>query len=279
MVNYTSKEVSIESKLENLKNFISNYSSAIIAYSGGTDSSLIAKLANDVLGNKNTLVVIAVSPSLNQKEFKLAINLAETNNWNFKPIFTEEFDNDNYLKNDLSRCFYCKFELYEKLEKIFDNENYQAIFNGTNFDDLGDFRPGLDAAKKKNIVSPLVKCKITKNEVRQIAKIIGLANWDKPAQPCLSSRVPYGVRISMDSLKRIEKAENFLSDIGFSNFRVRMHGDLAKIEVSEKDFVKFSNYQLREKIVSSLKKFGFKFVSLDLMFFSSGNLSRAQIDE
>tara|TARA_B100000131_G_scaffold245084_1_gene237838 strand:+ start:535 stop:1374 length:840 start_codon:yes stop_codon:yes gene_type:complete len=279
LVNYTSKEVSIESKLENLKNFISNYSSAIIAYSGGTDSSLIAKLANDVLGNKNTLVVIAVSPSLNQKEFKLAINLAETNNWNFKPIFTEEFDNDNYLKNDLSRCFYCKFELYEKLEKIFDNENYQAIFNGTNFDDLGDFRPGLDAAKKKNIVSPLVKCKITKNEVRQIAKIIGLANWDKPAQPCLSSRVPYGVRISMDSLKRIEKAENFLSDIGFSNFRVRMHGDLAKIEVSEKDFVKFSNYQLREKIVSSLKKFGFKFVSLDLMFFSSGNLSRAQIDE
>jgi len=279
LVNYTSKEVSIESKLENLKNFISNYSSAIIAYSGGTDSSLIAKLANDVLGNKNTLVVIAVSPSLNQKEFKLAINLAETNNWNFKPIFTEEFDNDNYLKNDLNRCFYCKFELYEKLEKIFDNENYQAIFNGTNFDDLGDFRPGLDAAKKKNIVSPLVKCKITKNEVRQIAKIIGLANWDKPAQPCLSSRVPYGVRISMDSLKRIEKAENFLSDIGFSNFRVRMHGDLAKIEVSEKDFVKFSNYQLREKIVSSLKKFGFKFVSLDLMFFSSGNLSRAQIDE
>ena len=204
MVNFTSKKVSFEKKLENLKEFISNYTSAIIAYSGGIDSSLVAQLANNILGKKNTLVVIAVSPSLNNKEFKLATNLAKMNDWNFKPIFTQEFSNDNYLKNDLSRCFYCKFELYEKIEKIFEEEDYQAIFNGTNFDDLGDFRPGLDAAKKKNIVSPLVKCKINKNEVRQIAKLIGLPNWDKPAQPCLSSRVPYGVRISMDSLKRIE---------------------------------------------------------------------------
>ena len=279
MVNFTSKKLSFENKLENLKEFISNYTSAIIAYSGGIDSSLIAQLANNVLGKKNTLVVIAVSPSLNSKEFKLATNLAKMNNWNFKPIYTQEFSNDNYLKNDLSRCFYCKFELYEKLEKIFEEEEYQAIFNGTNFDDLGDFRPGLDAAKKKNIVSPLVKCKINKNEVRQIAKLIGLPNWDKPAQPCLSSRVPYGVRISMDNLKKIERSENFLSDLGFLNFRVRMHGDLAKIEVSEDDFVKFSNHHLREKIIKNFKKFGFKFVSLDLKFFSSGNLSRAQIDE
>ena len=279
MVNFTSKKVSFEKKLENLKEFISNYTSAIIAYSGGIDSSLVAQLANNILGKKNTLVVIAVSPSLNNKEFKLATNLAKMNDWNFKPIFTQEFSNDNYLKNDLSRCFYCKFELYEKIEKIFEEEDYQAIFNGTNFDDLGDFRPGLDAAKKKNIVSPLVKCKINKNEVRQIAKLIGLPNWDKPAQPCLSSRVPYGVRISMDSLKRIERSENFLSDLGFSNFRVRMHGDLAKIEVSEDDFVKFSNHHLREKVIKKFKNFGFKFVSLDLMFFSSGNLSRAQIDE
>ena len=279
MINFTSKRVSIQNKLENLKEFISNYSSAIIAYSGGIDSSLVAQLTNSVLGRENTLVVIAVSPSLNNKEFKLATNLAKIKNWNFKPIFTQEFNNDNYLKNDLSRCFYCKFELYEKLEKLFEVENYQAIFNGTNFDDLGDFRPGLDAAKKKNIVSPLVKCKINKNEVRQLAKLIGLPNWDKPAQPCLSSRVPYGVRISMDSLKRIERSENFLSDLGFLNFRVRIHGDLAKIEVSEDDFVKFSNHQLRQTIIKNFKKFGFKFVSLDLMFFSSGNLSRAQINE
>ena len=279
MINFTSKRVSIQNKLENLKEFISNYSSAIIAYSGGIDSSLVAQLTNSVLGRENTLVVIAVSPSLNNKEFKLATNLAKIKNWNFKPIFTQEFNNDNYLKNDLSRCFYCKFELYERLEKLFEVENYQAIFNGTNFDDLGDFRPGLDAAKKKNIVSPLVKCKINKNEVRQLAKLIGLPNWDKPAQPCLSSRVPYGIRISMDSLKRIEKSENFLSDLGFLNFRVRIHGDLAKIEVSEDDFVKFSNYRLRQSIIKNFKKFGFKFVSLDLMFFSSGNLSRAQINE
>ena len=279
MINFTSKRVSIQNKLENLKEFISNYSSAIIAYSGGIDSSLVAQLTNSVLGRENTLVVIAVSPSLNNKEFKLATNLAKIKNWNFKPIFTQEFNNDNYLKNDLSRCFYCKFELYERLEKLFEVENYQAIFNGTNFDDLGDFRPGLDAAKKKNIVSPLVKCKINKNEVRQLAKLIGLPNWDKPAQPCLSSRVPYGIRISMDSLKRIERSENFLSDLGFLNFRVRIHGDLAKIEVSEDDFVKFSNYRLRQSIIKNFKKFGFKFVSLDLMFFSSGNLSRAQIDE
>mgnify|MGYP006785796111 FL=1 len=143
MINFTSKRVSIQNKLENLKEFISNYSSAIIAYSGGIDSSLVAQLTNSVLGRENTLVVIAVSPSLNNKEFKLATNLAKIKNWNFKPIFTQEFNNDNYLKNDLSRCFYCKFELYERLEKLFEVENYQAIFNGTNFDDLGDFRPGL----------------------------------------------------------------------------------------------------------------------------------------
>ena len=155
----------------------------------------------------------------------------------------------------------------------------KSLEKATRVVDLGDFRPGLDAAKKKNIVSPLVKCKINKNEVRQLAKLIGLPNWDKPAQPCLSSRVPYGIRISMDSLKRIERSENFLSDLGFLNFRVRIHGDLAKIEVSEDDFVKFSNHQLRQTIIKNFKKFGFKFVSLDLMFFSSGNLSRAQINE
>ena len=125
MVNFTSKKLSFENKLENLKEFISNYTSAIIAYSGGIDSSLIAQLANNVLGKKNTLVVIAVSPSLNNKEFKLATNLAKMNNWNYKPIYTQEFSNDNYLKNDLSRWFYCKFELYEKLER--DKELYKEF--------------------------------------------------------------------------------------------------------------------------------------------------------
>ena len=190
-------------------------------------------------------------------------------------IFTEEFNNDNYLKNDLNRCFYCKFELYEKLEEILIKENFSVVFNGTNFDDLSDIRPGIDAAKKKNIVSPLVKCKINKNEIRQIAKELGLPNWDKPAQPCLSSRVPHGVKINMDILKRIEEAENYLSDLGFVNFRVRIHGDLAKIEAQENDFEKFNDYEIRKNIVNNFKSFGFKFVSLDLMFFKSGNLSRA----
>ncbi len=275
MVNYTRNNTSLETKINDLENFISNYTNAIVAYSGGIDSSLVASIATNVLGKSNSLIVIAVSPSLNRKEYERALDLAKKNDWNFKSIYTNEFSNNNYLKNDFSRCFYCKFELYEKLEEILKNEKYNVIFNGTNIDDLSDFRPGNDAAKKKNIVSPLVKCKINKNEIRQIAKQIGLPNWDKPAQPCLSSRVPHGVKISMDILKKIEDSENFLNELGFVNFRVRIHGDLAKIEASENDFEKFSDPEIRKKIVKNFKKYGFKYVSLDLMFFKSGNLSRA----
>ena len=275
MVNDLSNNVSISDKIKDLENFVSTYSSAIVAYSGGIDSSLIANISNKVLGKNKTLVVIAVSPSLNNKEYKQALELAKKYDWNFKPIFTEEFNNDNYLKNDFNRCFYCKFELYEKLDEILKKENFSVIFNGTNIDDLSDIRPGIDAAKKKNIVSPLVKCKINKNEIREIAKELGLPNWDKPAQPCLSSRVPHGVRINMDILNKIEEAENYLSSIGFVNFRVRIHGDLAKIEAQKDDFEKFYNYEVRKKIVENFKNFGFKFVSLDLMFFKSGNLSRS----
>lgn len=275
MVNYTRNNTSLATKINDLENFISNYTNAIVAYSGGIDSSLVASIATNVLGKSNSLIVIAVSPSLNRKEYERALDLAKKNDWNFKSIYTNEFSNNNYLKNDFSRCFYCKFELYEKLEEILKNEKYNVIFNGTNIDDLSDFRPGNDAAKKKNIVSPLVKCKINKNEIRQIAKQIGLPNWDKPAQPCLSSRVPHGVKISMDILKKIEDSENFLNELGFINFRVRIHGDLAKIEASENDFEKFSDPEIRKKIVKNFKKYGFKYVSLDLMFFKSGNLSRA----
>lgn len=275
LVNYTRNNTSLATKINDLENFISNYTNAIVAYSGGIDSSLVASIATNVLGKSNSLIVIAVSPSLNRKEYERALDLAKKNDWNFKSIYTNEFSNNNYLKNDFSRCFYCKFELYEKLEEILKNEKYNVIFNGTNIDDLSDFRPGNDAAKKKNIVSPLVKCKINKNEIRQIAKQIGLPNWDKPAQPCLSSRVPHGVKISMDILKKIEDSENFLNELGFINFRVRIHGDLAKIEASENDFEKFSDPEIRKKIVKNFKKYGFKYVSLDLMFFKSGNLSRA----
>ena len=275
MVNDLSNNVSISDKIKDLENFVSTYSSAIVAYSGGIDSSLIANISNKVLGKNKTLVVIAVSPSLNKNEYKQALDLAKKYDWNFKPIFTEEFNNDNYLNNDFNRCFYCKFELYEKLDEILKKENFSVIFNGTNIDDLSDIRPGIDAAKKKNIVSPLVKCKINKNEIREIAKELGLPNWNKPAQPCLSSRVPHGVRINMDILKKIEHAENYLSSIGFVNFRVRIHGDLAKIEAQKDDFEKFYNYEVRKKIVENFKNFGFKFVSLDLMFFKSGNLSRS----
>jgi len=275
LVNYTTNNLPLTTKIDKLEKFVSGYSSAIIAYSGGIDSSLIANITNKVLGKSKTLVVIAVSPSLNNNEYKQALILAKKFDWNFQPIFTEEFKNDNYLKNDFNRCFYCKFELYEKLEEILNKENFDVIFNGTNFDDLSDIRPGIDAAKKKNIVSPLVKCKINKNEIRQIAKDLGMPNWNKPAQPCLSSRVPHGVRINMDILKKIEESENYLSDLGFKNFRVRVHGDLAKIEANEDDFEKFYDYKIRKDIVKNFKSFGFKFVSLDLMFFKSGNLSRA----
>ena len=199
--------------------------------------------------------------------------MANKNNWNYSEIETNEFDNKDYRKNNPSRCFFCKFELYSSLDKISKESGIEVVFNGTNIDDLGDYRPGNKAAKQIKVVSPLLECGISKSEIRDIALFFGLDNWSKPAQPCLASRVPYGTEITMNILKQIEDAENYLHDLGFKNFRVRNHGSVARIELEESDFKMLLNKKLRFSIDEKFRKLGFNFVSLDLRGFKSGSLN------
>ena len=264
---------SISNKLVELENFIASYSKVLVAYSGGVDSSLVAFVSSKVLNKGNAKIILANSPSLNSRELKYARELANKNDWNYSEIETNEFNNQDYRKNNPSRCFFCKFELYSTLDKISKECGIEVVFNGTNLDDLGDYRPGNKAASQIEVVSPLLECNISKTDVRDISLSLGLENWSKPAQPCLASRVPYGTEITMNILKQIEDAENYLHDLGFRNFRVRNHGSIARIELDESDFKTILNKKLRFNIDDKLKKLGFKFVSLDLKGFESGSLN------
>tara|TARA_B100001996_G_scaffold380175_1_gene367164 strand:- start:1143 stop:1982 length:840 start_codon:yes stop_codon:yes gene_type:complete len=264
---------SISDKILKLENFISTYSKVIVAYSGGVDSSLVAFISTKILGKDNARIILAKSPSLNSRELKYARELANKNDWNYSEIETNEFYNEDYRKNNSLRCFFCKFELYSCLDKISKESSIEVVFNGTNIDDLGDYRPGNKAAEQIKVVSPLLECNISKSDVRDIALFYGLDNWSKPAQPCLASRVPYGIEITMNILNQIEYAENYLHDLGFQKFRVRNHGSVARIELSESDFKILLNKKLRVDIDKKFRKLGFNFVSLDLRGFKSGSLN------
>ena len=255
-------------KYGKLRNEIKKLDSAIVAFSGGVDSVLVLKAAYDILGDK-VIAVTADSPSLPRRELEETKNTARQIGARHLIIKTKETKNEDYLKNPGNRCYYCKSELYTKLKLVSEQLGVKNILNGTNFDDLGDYRPGLKAADESNVISPLKDAKITKNEVRQLAKYLGLEIWDKPSSPCLSSRVPYGSEITMEKLAMIEKAENFLKDFGIKELRVRHFGSLARIEVNEADKSAInSNLQLIEK---KFNEIGFN--EIEISDFKSGNLN------
>ena len=224
------------SKYAQLRGFIKNLKRLIIAFSGGIDSTLVLKVAHDDLGD-GVLAVTADSPSVPRNELREAERFAKSIGARHLIIQTDEMQNQSYVQNPANRCYFCKSELYSKLAEVAGRENFQFIANGTNTDDLGDYRPGLQAAEEFQVVSPLKEALLTKTEVRLLAKKLNLEIWDKPASPCLSSRIPYGSSVTAEKLAMIEAAENFLKSLCIKDLRVRHFGQKARIEVSKKELV------------------------------------------
>ncbi|ULP72805.1 Pyridinium-3,5-biscarboxylic acid mononucleotide sulfurtransferase [Nodularia sphaerocarpa UHCC 0038] len=266
-------EIMLTEKFEQLKVLFGEMEQALIAYSGGIDSTLVAKIAYDVLGDR-TLAVTAVSPSLLPEELEDAKIQAATMGIPHKIVQTHEMDNPNYTSNPVNRCYFCKSELHDTLKPLALQLGYPYVVDGVNADDLHDYRPGIQAAKERGARSPLAEIGVTKAEVRQLSQQLHLPWWDKPAQPCLSSRFPYGEEITVAKLQRVGRAEIYLRKLGWQNLRVRSEGDTARIELLPaqiKDFVLTTDLPA---VVSAFQDLGFIYVTLDLEGYRSGKLNQ-----
>jgi pyridinium-3,5-biscarboxylic acid mononucleotide sulfurtransferase len=262
-----------DSKLTQLRNLFTQMERALIAYSGGIDSTLVAKIAYDVLGDR-ALAVTAKSPSLLPEELADASVQAIEIGIDHQIVETHEMDNPNYSSNPIDRCYFCKSELHDTLKPLALKLGYPYVVDGVNADDLHDYRPGIQAAKERGARSPLAELGITKLEVREIAKSIGLTCWNKPAQPCLSSRFPYGEEITIPKLNRVGRAEIYLRRLGYENVRVRSIGDTAKIELPVELIQQFVAANNLADLVTSFQSFGFVYVTLDLEGYRSGKLNQ-----
>lgn len=263
----------LEQKLARLKAIFAEMERALIAYSGGIDSSLVAKVAYDVLGDR-ALAITAVSPSLLPEELDDAQIQADEIGIAHELVETHEMENPNYTANPVNRCYFCKSELHDTLKPLAIERGYPYVVDGVNADDLKDYRPGIQAAKERGVRSPLAEAGIAKAEVRQLSKQLGLSWWDKPAQPCLSSRFPYGEEITIAKLQRVGRAEVYLRKLGWKNLRVRSEGDTARIELLPEQIKEFVFTTDLPQLVSTFQSYGFVYVTLDLEGYRSGKLNQ-----
>jgi uncharacterized protein len=261
------------SKLSSLKALFGEMDRALVAYSGGIDSTLVAKVAYDVLGDR-ALAVTADSPSLMPEDLEDAKVQAAAIGIRHEIVKTYEMENPNYTSNPANRCYFCKSELHDTLKPLALERGYPYVVDGVNADDLQDYRPGIQAAKERGARSPLAEVGISKLEVRELSRSLDLPWWDKPSQPCLSSRFPYGESITTEKLQRVGRCERYLRQLGLRNLRVRSAGDTARIELPPdeiKDFVQATDLPT---LVTAFQEYGFTYVTLDLEGYRSGKLNQ-----
>lgn len=255
-------------KFKALCDFIQSYKNAIVAYSGGVDSSLLGFLCGQLLDD--VVCIIASSQTYSKRELEDAVQFCEKHEIAYRVITTDELDNEQFCRNDILRCYHCKKTLFGDLYEIKLSGDWDVVFDGTNSDDSGDYRPGYEAAKEFCVVSPLREAGFGKDDIRAISRLLGLETWDKPQMACLASRVSYGTRIEPDVLRRIEAVEEILRDSGFKDVRARYHGSIVRIEIGKNEKVDLGKLR---RLVPAVKKAGFKYVTLDLEGYRAGSMN------
>ncbi len=263
----------LDQKAEHLRQILAGQARLIVAYSGGVDSAFLAWMAHQGLGGQ-MLAVIADSASLARTHLEDALAFAREHAMPVEVVETQELENPAYVRNDATRCFHCKDELFTVLERYREARGFDAIAYGVNADDEGDFRPGQQAARQHHVLAPLVEAGLTKAEIRELARRADLRVWDKPASACLSSRLEYGRAVTPEALSVIERGEDALRTLGFRQFRVRHHGDMVRIEIAREELPRALTAEMAREFTSVFKQLGFKFVTLDLEGFRSGSMNR-----
>ena len=264
--------------LARLKAAIARHRAVLVAFSGGVDSTLLLKVAHDVLGDR-AAGALAISESLPAAERRDAERLAKEIGADLHTVRTNELSDPRYAANPLNRCYFCKTELFGVLTGEAARLGFEVVAFGANLDDQGDFRPGMQAAGERGAVAPLLEAGLGKEQIRRLARELGLSNWDKPARACLSSRIPHGIAVTSEKLGAVEAAENALFALGFRQVRVRWHGEVARIELGEDEISRLSDSSMRKAVSESVRKAGFRFVALDLDGYRQGSFNPPQEDQ
>jgi uncharacterized protein len=266
----------LETKEQHLRDLIAGLDSCIVAFSGGVDSSYLAVVAHRVLGEK-ALSVTAESPSYPTFQRNIALNIVRRFGLRHEIIASNEMNDANYVANPTNRCYFCKHELYTRLQTMAESRGYRYVLDGNNLDDTGDYRPGRQAGRELEVRSPLIEAGLRKDEIRELSRRLDIPTWDQPSSACLSSRIPYGSEVTVEKLRMIDRGEEALRAMGFAQCRVRHHGDVARIEIAREELSSALSLDVFDRLSREFKKIGFKFVTIDVDGYRTGALNEVLV--